>query len=506
MVIFCIVNINIPVTSADKTDVNWTAQTIDWKPDGSYALVGYSGGMVAKYMEESFEYEFIDQMDVMQIAWKPDGSSALVVGYGGILKYNGILNPLSVGDNLNYLCVDWNFEGSEALIGGYITGEFGETIPSLLKYDGVELIDITGMIESEPDLTVRHISWAPDRDLAMIYTSSGKLYEYKEGVMSLKTQINNFFDMEWAPDGSRLLFLDNTLALYSWDDVSGPFQLTELASGKKNYNWNFGKVSVKSDGTGVIFSGYNENYKISKIYSFNESKQLIEEFKNIQINDIEWHPSGEYVIAVGSYTSSGGVIKKVMVEKKVETPSMLPLIVTLSLGPILTFLYVGFTETGRYRFLKFLIVPFLVRIRKRNPLENQMRDVIYRYIEHNPGENYTKIKKTLGLANGTLVYHLKILTKEDMIKSISDGRYKRFYPKDSDSFNGNNIYEFDGTQMLTEIQRRILKKIVEKPQVSKAEMARSLGVSRQLLNYHLNKLVKVGLVKVKGKGKSDSTS
>jgi parallel beta-helix repeat protein len=199
-------------------------------------------------------------------------------------------------------------------------------------------------------------------------------------------------------------------------------------------------------------------------------------------------------------------IQKVGFKEETFSSNLLISASTSSFGLLLIILYIGLTEKSRYRFFKIFIVPLLVKFKKRHPLENQMRELIYRYIEHNPGENYTTIKKTLGLANGTLIYHLKILKRENMIKDISEGRYKRFYPMEIDELDENLIYEYNGPQMLTELQWEILKKVRDEPQISKAEMARSLGVSRQLVNYHLNKLVKVGLLKTKRKIKQESSA
>ncbi len=103
-----------------------------------------------------------------------------------------------------------------------------------------------------------------------------------------------------------------------------------------------------------------------------------------------------------------------------------------------------------------------------------------------------------------MVYHLSILTKENLIRAVSEGRYKRFYPMGSDELDRSKIYGHEGSQMLTELEMKIIEKIEEKPEISQVEVARSLGVSRQLVNYHITKLVKAGVLKLKGKTKSSS--
>jgi predicted transcriptional regulator len=505
LLIICLLNGNNPLTTGEESESRWIAKTADWKPDGSYALIGYSGGMIAKYNGNAFEYQFIYELDINQVSWNPNGTTALIVGSGGIIELNEIVFSLKLGKGLDFKCVDWNPNGTSALIGGQVEDENGELHASLLKYNGNELIDITWMLESDLDFSISHIAWSPVDNHALIFTDNQMLFEYIDNEISFLIEIENILDIEWNPDGSEVLFLDKSLSLKTWD-LSKPFNLELLTKAKKDNIWHSGGLSIRPNGKEVLIFGYDQNDKLSKIYFYDGSLQLIEEFKNEFVYDIGWHPQEEYAIAIGSYQDSGGLIQRIDVIKKADVSNNLSPIFTVSFVSIITFIYIGLTETGRYKFFKYIFVPFLAKIRKRHPLENQMRDLIYKYIEHNPGENYSKIKKTLGLANGTLVYHLKILTKENLIKSITQGRRRRFYPIELEILDNNLIYEFDEPQMLTKIQKDILNKISEEPGISKIEMAKSIGVSRQLLNYHLNKLVKFGILKSKRKNEAENPS
>lgn len=58
--------------------------------------------------------------------------------------------------------------------------------------------------------------------------------------------------------------------------------------------------------------------------------------------------------------------------------------------------------------------------------------------------------------------------------------------------------------MFTDLQKKIIEKMEEEPEIKQAEDARSLGVSRQLINYNITKLIKAGVLKLKGKTKSKS--
>lgn len=167
--------------------------TIDWKPDGSYGLIGGTGGLIAKYDGKSVLWQSNIQIEPEHIVWRPDGNAALIVGQGGIFLFNGTVQTLKLDPNMEYLCVDWDPTGSYALIGGRIIE--GETHrASLLEYDGSTLVDISYLIDNNTNITITHIAWNPRSDLALIYTSDGKLYTMWEGGLTLIEETTDILD------------------------------------------------------------------------------------------------------------------------------------------------------------------------------------------------------------------------------------------------------------------------------------------------------------------------
>jgi len=490
-------------TASEQNTPDWEVSTIDWKPDGNYALIGGTGGLIARYDGKSIIFQSNIQIEPKQIAWNPYGGEALIVGYGGVFLFKDAFSPLKLGLDLDYGCVGWDPTGTYALIGGRTGNEPTGHTTSLLKYDGNDLKDISYLIDNSSNVSISRIAWNPKSDFALIYRDDGKLYEYRDDDITLIKEMEDILDIAWKPDGSEAFFLFDDLSLASWDRHK-PNDIDVVTTGKGGSKWSSGMLSWKTDGSYAIVVGYDSYHNLCRIYKYDGTMKFIEEFIDKQVNDMGWHPSGEYAVVVGSYNGSGGLLQKIVVDDENSEVILSPSVITISIITIIALVYLGLTETGRYTSLQFLFLPLFTKIRKKHPLENKMRELIYEYVTLYPGENYTAIKKTLGLANGTLVYHLSILKKENLIRAVSEGRYKRFYPVDSDKLDKTKIYEDEGTQMLTELQKKIIEKIGEEPEISQVEVAKSLGVSRQLVNYHITKLVKAGVLKLKGKTKSRS--
>jgi len=165
----------------------------------------------------------------------------------------------------------------------------------------------------------------------------------------------------------------------------------------------------------------------------------------------------------------------------------------MSLIIICSIILVMTTEIGKYSFFK-AIAPFFAKHKKKRNYEHgyikgSVRGVIY----GNPGENYSAIKKVLGLPNGTLTYYLKALEKEGVVRSERDGFLKRFYP----------VGEKESTEVLelTEIQKNISNIIKNNPGISQKDILTRLDISQQNLSYHIHLMSDARIIKVERKGR-----
>lgn len=114
-------------------------------------------------------------------------------------------------------------------------------------------------------------------------------------------------------------------------------------------------------------------------------------------------------------------------------------------------------------------------------LDNPTKREILQYIRSNPGAHFTKILSDLGLKNGTLSYHLYKLEKGGYIKSVFQGSYKKFYPS--------------GTKDIPKsVDELIYNVVLQNPGISQPELIELLGLSRQLVYYHIRRLAKKGII------------
>jgi predicted transcriptional regulator len=152
------------------------------------------------------------------------------------------------------------------------------------------------------------------------------------------------------------------------------------------------------------------------------------------------------------------------------------------------------TEHGKFAIYQMLFVPLYSRIRKDAVLDNFTRGMIYGFIMSNPGVHYNFIKQKLGLNNGSIVYHLTVLERQELIKSEKVGLYKRFYPV------GLTLSE-TGIMELNETQERLLDIVRDNPGLTQRELAERMNLSTRVINYHVGLLQRARLVSLEKAGK-----
>lgn len=124
---------------------------------------------------------------------------------------------------------------------------------------------------------------------------------------------------------------------------------------------------------------------------------------------------------------------------------------------------------------------------------------IYDYVKSHPGTHSREIEKELGVATGDLRYHLYKLSRADLISTRGNG-IKFIFP--------SNLFGEKQEVMLgllsQETPREILLCILGHPEITQKELAKNLECSAPTIWWHMDRLLRLGVVGRKKTGKTVS--
>lgn len=198
-----------------------------------------------------------------------------------------------------------------------------------------------------------------------------------------------------------------------------------------------------------------------------------------------------YLDSDGDFLSSGAV--RISAQLLKDEQSEFPLFLLIGIATAASAALVSGLwreESFRLRFLAFFI-PLYSRLRRKEVLDNEIRGMIRGYVTANPGDHFAAMREALRLKNGTLAYHLTVLEKERIVKSIRDGKFRRIFP------SGMKISE---TSFPSRIEEMILEIIGGTPGITLKDIASLLGVSSPTASYHIRKLKEMNLIRTERKG------
>lgn len=182
-------------------------RSLAWAVADRYLLVVGNNGRVYRIDgEKSIALNALTQQNLRAVSVNPKDGTALIVGNTGtilLLNEHGEFTKVDVSTTENLRAVAWNKRGTVALVAG--------NAGTLLKYyDGaIETID-------NGRANLRHISWRPVRDEALIssncfaeeFIPSSNLFCY-DAMRSIVTPVNegraDLIGVDWKPTGESAL-------------------------------------------------------------------------------------------------------------------------------------------------------------------------------------------------------------------------------------------------------------------------------------------------------------
>lgn len=141
-------------------------------------------------------------------------------------------------------------------------------------------------------------------------------------------------------------------------------------------------------------------------------------------------------------------------------------------------------EGARYR-LALLMRPFLTLPGCDSVMDNRARYLVHGLIIDRPGISYAAVLRELELPIGVVPYHLDILEREHYVRSVREGRLKRFYTTDTTPPR-------DQRRVLEYAREALLAIVARRPGISQKELVRESGIDVEVVGYHLRALVREG--------------
>jgi Mn-dependent DtxR family transcriptional regulator len=152
----------------------------------------------------------------------------------------------------------------------------------------------------------------------------------------------------------------------------------------------------------------------------------------------------------------------------------------------------------RYAGALSLLLPLFSRIEKDELLENERRAQIFELIKQQPGIHLSQIARSLDLAWGTTLHHLRKLREQRLVQIKQNGHHKCFF------INGSG-YSDQQMQAMSLLKNDTLADVASAIEAhagsSLKQVSEALGISSPLAAFHVRKLERAGLIRKERAGK-----
>jgi predicted transcriptional regulator len=148
---------------------------------------------------------------------------------------------------------------------------------------------------------------------------------------------------------------------------------------------------------------------------------------------------------------------------------------------------------------------------KDDILEQQTRNSIYQLIRDNEGLHFRKICRLLDKKMGVVQYHVSVLEKHGLIRSIRDGRYKCFFATDPEKTQNispdqrNSEEESLRETIITSLRRKtpqiLISYLAREKVASHQTLSTAASVSPQAITFHMTRLSQFGIIKSQKEGR-----
>ncbi|UCE09559.1 MAG: helix-turn-helix domain-containing protein [Candidatus Thorarchaeota archaeon] len=130
-------------------------------------------------------------------------------------------------------------------------------------------------------------------------------------------------------------------------------------------------------------------------------------------------------------------------------------------------------------------------------LLHPFRRELYQVLCQNPGTYLLELVDMLESPLGTLTWHLRILEREGLVKSIKFAGKRLYYPRMLRSQEAEMAY----LTMRSETAQKIFLYVLNNQGCYQEQMAENLGVHHDTVRWHVSRMEEVGLLRVLREGR-----
>ncbi len=149
--------------------------------------------------------------------------------------------------------------------------------------------------------------------------------------------------------------------------------------------------------------------------------------------------------------------------------------------------------------MKFWALAGYRRVSGSNVLENSLRKEVFGRICKEPGIHLHELARKSKSTLSTIRYHCAILERSHMIRVVEEKGFRRF-------FRNGGTYSRDELDLISCLRSQtaseILRIILVQPEISRQEIADTIGKSGPSITWHMQRLEEKGLLSVRKEGRS----
>jgi len=132
-------------------------------------------------------------------------------------------------------------------------------------------------------------------------------------------------------------------------------------------------------------------------------------------------------------------------------------------------------------------------------LETETRRRIFEAVCKFPGIHMRELSREVQLQKNLVDYHLEYLEKNEVVRSESDGQFKRYFPLQAPDAKGNGavVSASDKTTVMLlrqPVPFRVVVLLARRGCMSHKDLSKELRKSPATLSHHLDKLLRAGVV------------